>query len=262
MVGHVLRALYTHRYTVLVVLPLAVLGLASGTDVLEQVPDIQRTWLDQRWWDLPAAAGVLTLVGVTMLYVGRQRTHHLWLRTCEEWTGTDHPHGGDAGCPARERQRQSPLPLLHVWFLGPVVLAMLAVVALVTGGDVAWVPFAVFCTVPLVVGLSSLLLRKKRPPQRPIRKPVSVRQYDVTAVVGDVLVGLLAVVAGLGSIRAFTALALIDPHLGNFVMLGIGTVGILAAWPLHAGLLSWLTGKTDALVEGWPTVPGTRRWSA
>ena len=253
MVGHVLHALYTHRYTVIVVLPLAVLGLAGGSDILEQVPDIQRTWLDQRLSDLPAAGLVLTLVGVSMLYVGRQRTSHLWVRTCDEWTGAGHPDDRDhpgGVCAARERQQHGTDPLLHIWLVGPVVLAVLALVALALGGPVSWLPLGIFCLVPLVVAGGSWKLRNRKdgPPKRPIRHPVSLQRYDVTAVVGDILVGTLMLVAGLGSIRAFTGLAVVDPHyVGNFAMLALGAAAVLGGWPMHAWLLRQLAKRTDAL---------------
>ncbi len=41
-----LLALYTHRFSLLVVVPFAALGLAKGTDVLDQLPDVQRQWVD------------------------------------------------------------------------------------------------------------------------------------------------------------------------------------------------------------------------
>ena len=40
------KALYTHRYSALIVLPLSVLSLGRGPDLLEQLPDIQRAWAD------------------------------------------------------------------------------------------------------------------------------------------------------------------------------------------------------------------------
>jgi hypothetical protein len=254
MPGHVLRALYTHRYTVVVVLPLAVLGLARGTDILEQVPDIQRTWLDERLWDLPAAGLVLTIVGVSMLYVGRQRTSHLWVRTCDDWTDGDHPDDSDhpgGVCKAKERQRHGTDPLLHVWLVGPAVLLVLALLTLALGGPVSWGPLIIFCVVPLAVAWGSWRLRKRKGgrPERPIRRPVSIQQYDVTAVVGDILVGTLMLVAGLASIRAFAAPALVDPHFGNFVMLVIGAAAILGGWPLHAWLLRLLAKRTDKLAR-------------
>ena len=246
---HVLWALYTHRYTVAVVLPLAVLGLASGTDILEQVPDIQRAWFDTRPWDALSAGLILGLVGITMLYVGRQRTDHVWLRTCDEWTSTDHPNH-DVDCPARVRQQGATTPLLHIWFVGPVVLGILALVAASTGGTVAPGPLAAFCAVPIAIAGLSLYLRRRHdgPPARPVRRPVSLRRYDVTALVGDLLVGLLTVVAGLGSIRAFTGLVLLDPQFGNFFMVGVGFAGVLLAWPLHDRVLRWLAGRSQQLV--------------
>lgn len=252
-VGHVLGALYTHRYTLLVVLPLAVLGLASGTDILEQVPDIQRAWFPDHVGQMAWAGVILVLVGVSMLYVGRQRTDHLWLRTCDEWTGENHQHRDSEDCPARARQRKdAQQPLLHIWFVGPLVLAVLAGVARFSeGGEVAWGPFALFCVPPVVIGLWSLWLRHKKDgtPTRPIRRPVSVRRYDVTAVVGDVLVGLLTVVAGLGSIRAFTGLAVLDPSMTSIGMVVVGFAALPLGWLIHVWVLDHVKKRTTEFAQ-------------
>ena len=45
-IGRLPKAFYTHRYSALIVLPLGLLSLARGPDLLEQVPDIQRAWAD------------------------------------------------------------------------------------------------------------------------------------------------------------------------------------------------------------------------
>lgn len=266
IVGGALHALYTHRYTLGVVLPLVVLGLASGTDILEQLPDIQRRWFDDGVLGgllagLVAAAFILTLVGASMLYVGRQRTDALWLRTCEDWTADKqmHPHGSSDECPARKRQLEAPDPALLVWFVGPVVLAILAGIAWLLDEPVRILPFIGFCVAPLALGGSSMWMRKKIkaapadhagnwPPKRPTREPVSIRRFRATALMGDVLVGLIAVVAGLGSIRAFTGLLLLDPHQkGNYGMVAFGLAAVLATWTLHARLLRWLAARSGAL---------------
>lgn len=254
--SHVLHALYTHRYTVIVVLPLGVLGLANGTDILEQIPDVQRAWLDGHLEEAAFAGAILTLVGLVMLYVGRQRTDHVWLRTCDDWTDRDHPHAEGDGCGATERQLKAPKPLLHPWFAGPVVLIVLALVSLALEGDLALFPLVVFTGAPVVIAVISLCLRKREfPKERPTRKAVSVQQYKVTAVVGDVLVGLLTVVAGLGSIRAFTGPVLLDPGRGNVLLLGAGLAGVLLAWPAHTWLLARLKKRTDQLLDELGTNP-------
>lgn len=260
--GHVLHALYTHRYTVLVVLPLAVLGLAKGTDILEQLPDIQRQWLDHdSFWgrarDPVAAGAVLLAVGIAVLYVGRQRTDGLWMRTCERWTDDGHlcPKGT---CPTIERQLAGrPRPSLHIWFFGPVLLAALAWLAHHQGGPIRTGPFVTFLAFPLGIGLLSLGLRglaklgwpKRLELDRPTRGAVSLTRYRVTGVVGDVLVGTVGVVAGLGSIRAFTGLVVLDPRDGRYgFMVVVGVVAVLVTWWLHTLFLAWVAGRARKLV--------------
>ncbi len=254
--GHVLHALYTHRYTVLVVLPLAVLGLAKGTDILEQLPDIQRQWLDHDslWGKVrdPLAAGaVLLVVGVAVLYVGRQRTDGLWMRTCETWVEGAHRCEPE-DCPTRERQLVGrPEPALHIWFLGPVLLGLLAGLAALAGGPLRTGPLVVFVLVPALVGLASWLLRRLHPAglARPIRKPVSLTRYKVTGLVGDVLVGLVAVIAGLGSVRAFTGLVVLEPHEWRWsAMVAVGVVSVLLAWWVHTRFLALVARRARTVV--------------
>ena len=77
------KALYTHRYSALIVLPLSVLSLGRGPDLLEQLPDIQRAWADPgHHGDFFWAGLVMCVLVVATLFIGRQRTGHLWRRVC------------------------------------------------------------------------------------------------------------------------------------------------------------------------------------
>ncbi len=254
--GHVLAALYTHRYTVLVVLPLAVLGLAKGTDILEQLPDIQRQWLDHdSLWvtvqDPLAAGAVLFFVGVAVLYVGRQRTDGLWMRTCETWVVGAHtcPTGT---CPTTERQVAGrSKPDLHIWFFGPVLLGVLAWLAHDQGGPIRKWPLIAFVAVPLAVGIASWVIRKWDPSSliRPTRQPVSLTRYKITGVVGDLLVGMVAVIAGLGSVRAFSGLVVLDPHNWLYsAMVTVGLVAVLLTWWVHTRFLGYLSNRSRKVV--------------
>jgi hypothetical protein len=250
--GHLLHALYTHRYTLIVLLPLAVLGLARGTDILEQLPDIQRAWFDQRHVRDPLAAGlVLTFAGIAFLYVGRQRTDSVWLRTCDKWVGADHPCAPGL-CEAEDRQLALPRPDLQLWFFAPALLGSAAIVMAIAKAEIRLVPLGVFIVMPVAVGAFSLWLRPRLCDQmRPIRKPVSVARYDVTAVVGDALVGTFAIVAGLASIRAFAGLTLLEPrHPGNWFMLVVGLGAVLLTWPIHIGVLRWVDNRAATVQAG------------
>ena len=144
-----------------------------------RLPDIQRAWADPgRHGDFVWAGVVMALLGVAALFIGRQRTGHLWLRTCPEWTGDEHSCRQDE-CPVQRRREHedAPQPLLRLWFIGPVVLALAAAVLGLAGADVALDRLAAFCALPLAVGGLSLLLRarwgdraEEHRPQRPLRR--------------------------------------------------------------------------------------------
>ena len=81
LAGRVGRGLYTHRFSLLVVVPYVVLGLAQGSDILDQIPDVQRQWVDDSPGTRVSLSGLLTvLVGVVVLVVGRLRSHYVAAR--------------------------------------------------------------------------------------------------------------------------------------------------------------------------------------
>ena len=104
------KAFYTHRYSAIIVLPLALLSLARGPDLLEQIPDIQRAWADPgQHWHFVWAGLAMGMLVVATLFIGRQRTGHLWLRTCPRWTGDQHPCA-DRRVPRPAQARARPGP--------------------------------------------------------------------------------------------------------------------------------------------------------
>lgn len=73
----ILRALMHHRFSVAMVVPLAVLTMLSGSAILEQLPDVQRQWLSngtQGWLQAGCAVAALLGVGVWLEIFGRFRT--------------------------------------------------------------------------------------------------------------------------------------------------------------------------------------------
>lgn len=236
--------LYTHRYSAIIVLPLALLGLVAGPDLVEQVPDIQRRWVDDGFGHVVAAALVtLVLAGATFV-VGRQRTDHLWRRTTVELPAPD-----------------DPLSPLLLWFAGPVVLLVAGLAVDLSGGRVAWWRAAGFATIPVVVGVWSWGRRRwgthGSTDRRPRRPTVSDERFRVASVVGDVLPGVLLVVTGLGAVRSFTAVvALGDAPLAALVLVGIGVVTVLATWPGYVWCLERLAGAAGTRTATVLLTPG------
>jgi hypothetical protein len=249
------KAFYTHRYSAAIVLPLALLSLGRGPDLLEQIPDIQRAWADPgQHADFVWAGLVMVALVVATLFIGRQRTGHLWLRTCPAWTGDEHPcPDGECEVLARREHDHAPKPLLRVWFIGPVLLALAAAGLAVAGADIGTVRLAAFCAFPLAVGGLSLLLRHRwaesGEARRPTRPPIGVRRFRSTALVGDVLVGLLPVIAGLGAIRAFAGpIALSGATAWSAFLFVAGWVALLSAWPA----LAWAHHRLEEWGRGLP----------
>lgn len=250
------KALYTHRYSVLIVLPLAVLSVGRGPDLLEQIPDIQRRWSDSgNQTDFLCAGVIMVVLAVLVLALGRERSRHLLARVCPYWTGEGHPCGslaGPAECPVRVAQQRPdlPQPLLRLWFMGPAVLLLAGGGLRLLGAPVSWPRLLFFIALPVVIGVRSWQLRRKsggisNPDYRVHRPPIPGDRYRATARTGDALVGVLPVIAGLGCIRAFTApLALeVLNGWGAFYLIA-GWVTLVGAYPALA-LVLWVLRRRD-----------------
>lgn len=77
VVLRIVRALMHHRFSVAIVIPLAVLTMLSGSAILEQLPDVQRQWVSngaQGWGQAAWAVAVLLGVGFLLEILGRFRT--------------------------------------------------------------------------------------------------------------------------------------------------------------------------------------------
>ena len=163
---------------------------------------------------------------------------------------------------ARREHDHAPKPLLRLWFIGPVLLVLAAAVMALAGSDIGVVRLAAFCALPLAVGGVSLYLRDRwgdgAESRRPTRPAIGVRRFRTTALVGDVLVGLLPVVAGLGAIRAFAGpIALSGATAWSGLLFVAGLVrarssrGRSLAWAHHA-LEEWGRGLPDDFTADGP----------
>lgn len=234
---------WTHRYSVVLVLPLALLGLGSGSALLEQVPDLQRRWADGGIGYVHCAAAtvtVLVLIGGAFV-VGRQRSDALLRRV-----GTRTP------------LLDEPRPALLAWFVVPGQLVAGGIVAEVRHGPVNWVRLGVVSAVPLVIGVVSLARRAGGLgiENRRQRRAISAERYRVGALVGDLVPGLMLSVVGLAGLRAFTAVVATGTMttFGWFLFVGAGLCVLLCWWVL-ARLLARLDGWGEAAAVESPGGP-------
>jgi hypothetical protein len=254
------KALYSQRYSVLIVLPLTLLSLSRGPDLLEQIPDIQRRWSDNgNAKDFLFSGIVMFVLGVLVLSLGRQRANHLRLRVCPRWTVKVHPCRPDADgrptCPVLLAQPDpvAALPSLRLWLLGPVVIVGVGLLLDHAGAAVVWPRVWIFVALPLIVATGSFVLRQvnvydPNPTYRVRRPPIPVRRYLATARTGDALVGALPLIAGLGCIRAFVGpLALDGLNWRGHAFLWAGVATVLVAYPALTAFLAWARGRAGSV---------------
>jgi hypothetical protein len=230
-------AIRYQRLSVAVVGLLGLVSTASGPNILDQVPDVQRAWVGSGGglWDGVVALLSVFVVAVLLLAIGRRRARRAW--------STFHEGGLVAtGLPTGGRW--------VVWLLAPV-LALCAAAVLswrgVTDG-VSAVVLPIFVGIPVVLVLSSLLLRDAQwlwgEPSPAADEPRAV----LTRKVGDgVAVGLVAVL-GLGIVRSYTAPVFADvvvareraDLLAMIAMLVLGLVLTVLSIPLGLRVVAGL----------------------
>ncbi len=228
-------AVYKQRFGVLAILPIGVLSVPAGSDLLDQLPDVQRRWVEDGTGLLHGLAAVVVVAVVTagVLVLGRMRSGSLWQRT--------------AASVATEERAD-----LRLGFLVPGVIAVAMVVIYAQGGGPPWsmpglqpARLAAFLAVPLVIIVASLVIRWRLSVDptgwsaghfavKPHRVP-SADEKTKTVVAGDVLAALAIVIAALGLLRSFTAvLALAAVSLGGtwraVAPIVIGAAFVVLAW--------------------------------
>ncbi len=239
----IVRATYLQRFSLLAFLPLALLAVVPGTpitDMFDQLPDVQRQWLDGGaglWQALAAGAMHLGVLLPAIFLLGRLRA---------DWATRRVAGGGLWPWLTQDgvRRQQN----LHLWLLGLLVLGALAVFsALRDPGSVVVGRLAAFCSVPLVVWAGSWLLRRfcAPGPRRPGEVPDGYAR-DVMAV-GDILAVASVSLAGLGTVRALTAPAASAVSQGDLLTAAVpGLLAVLGGglaiitWPVASWLLARL----------------------
>ena len=265
-------AVKIQRFSLLAFLPIAVLAvvpLDELNNLFGQLPDVQRAWLDGwsgAWYAFAAAFVFGVCVLPPVFYLGRLRADWAARREAGDnwWPFYDSPDG-----PERRQHK-------GLWMTGPAVIAIAAALALLQGGSVVWTRLAVFCAVPLlVIGLSAVIRRfgwnklAKLPP-----RAGSNLTRDVMAV-GDIFTFAALSLAGLGMIRAFMGVWVLDatgtrpfeyavglPWLPLILGVVIAIGSWLAAESVLTGLAHWgrdSAGAGAARGAGGQ-VRGSRRW--
>jgi hypothetical protein len=251
-----IRALYLQRFSLLAFLPIAALAVVPGSSVLDQIPDVQRRWLDNGTGlgHAALAGGVYLLILLPTIFVlGRLRSD--WalrrFRGEDRWPFYDEP---DTPKGKPKDRHYNPLP----WLIGPAVLAAAAlVIQLANWGTVFWLRLAIFCAIPLlVVALSRWQRNKNGRHPRKLRDVYREYPSDVMAT-GDAIAVASLSLAGLGMIRAFSGLTALDfvdlvppPHIRPLAALLLGAVLAVGPW--------FAAGRLLRMIARWATLKGRR----
>jgi hypothetical protein len=256
-IRYLFSALWEQRFSVVVVIFLAVVAAGSGADVLEQMPDVQRSWLTwppgMGWVHAAVAVTAQLLLALLLVFLGRMRT---W-RAREKFSGRD--NRGD--------------PRYLSWILAPAVLVLLALVLGLKGAEIGWWRLGVAAGVPILIAAISKAIAEfhrryrgradseagqhpqDRAPTGGVRTVTDYQAPDrdwvpslghrlpepqperVASVrtAGDALAVAVVAVTGLGLVRSFTAPALpgVGPYpAASWVAVAIGIVVATVSWPL------------------------------
>jgi hypothetical protein len=294
--SRVWHAILVQRFSLLPSLIFFVLTVTSGAAILEQLPDVERAWVDSSTgrFRAVAALGATLLVAVSVLLTTRLRIGFVRrFRRLDSPTGQ--PNSGTAESSSDDAETRYNRVRLRYWAIGPAVVAVVASAAILAGrtgatwpdvlsaqpgssGELHTVRLLVFVAVPLVaiIGVSLLLRRIWRNPKRSRTSPLPAfddKEIAAVTIVGNLATAAVLVVAGLGLIRAFapviivrrscrsaiarcTELAEVD-MVSVWICVAIGLILILFPWLI---MILWTTLAVPPLgVADWNPVK-TGRW--
>ncbi|MDO5737465.1 MAG: hypothetical protein Q4P15_13440, partial [Propionibacteriaceae bacterium] len=241
------RAIYRQRFSLVAVLPIAALALVPGPGIFDQLPDVQRSWLEVgggRGYTglLHATVATILLVAVTF-----------WLFVLGRLFTDQAIRSSDVA--------DRPPTLLWQWLFGPVAVGMGVLVLVVSGlGDLIRIgPLLVFCAIPLIILAVSWWIRVHRPTLIPPAEVIKAPPISEIWRVGDMLALAIVVVASLGLVRSFTVLLMLGPdrvlqgEMGVLKLLQaavpfLGLAAALVAWQYGVRALMW-TGRQLPLVR-------------
>jgi hypothetical protein len=255
-IKRIARALKVQRFSVAVVALLAVLAISRGSDVLEQLPDVERAWLtwppSMGWVHLIAAIAAQALLALLLVYLGRLRVR----RAVVAYT-------------AAPDERKAPRHPYLPWLLVPAVLLLVTVILRVTcTAQVSW--YRVI-PIPLVlwgIAAASLLSSRRNvfdPRNAPT--PDDPESVKATRTVGDLLAVAVVAVTGLGLVRSFTAPALVagDGYsVASWIAVAAGIAVASGSWAVSNGpLRGWLRQRAAGVeAAGWHPAARMARWAS
>ncbi|HKX15268.1 MAG TPA: hypothetical protein VJN19_08755 [Propionibacteriaceae bacterium] len=238
--GRAWDAILVQRFSLLPSLVFFVLSVTSGAAILEQLPDVERAWVDSGVGRVRAIAalGATLLVTLSVFITTRLRIEFV-----RQFSKRGQPY---------------PAATLGYWAIGPALAVVFAVLALLVGKTGATWPDAlsaqpgssgelhtwrtvVFIGVPLlaIIGVSLLLrwIWTKDKERERKAEPPEFDEQDVAPVtiVGDIATAAVMVVAGLGLLRAFAPVIILRKQLPQvdivWVWVCVGTGLILIGLP-------------------------------
>ncbi len=236
--GRAWRGLYAQRLVAIVVGAIAAVSLVTADGVIEQLPDVYRSWVGYGGLDpVPVAATLLAFAatGTGLLFLSRGRVRR-YVRS------------------ASDARPESPLV---PWVVAAVTAAVVGV-ALGAGQNEApadWMPLAVFVGALLAIpGLSKLIrvvrARWATSAAPPLRPPDTHEDAAAARRVGDALLVFWIALAGLGPFKAFIA------------PIALGTTGGFDD-SRFAGTTGWIVALAAGfLVVGIAGAVAFRRWAA
>lgn len=232
------KALLAQRYSLLVFLPVAGMGLIPASGVLEQLPDVQRTWFDftqgSGGYIGAQHAGAATITLLIVIYVvfllGRIVTDLILHRSTTDTVNRE-------------------VTPLWQWLYGPVIVGVLALLVIISGRDqIRGFSFLAFMLIPLGIVTVSWFLRGRRGfkiDNAPDTRRYTDEEARLVWIIGDSLAIATAVVASLTLIRSHGVFTLLN-HGSVFQAMVpfIGFVLAIAAWPLG----QWALEKFSSIV--------------
>jgi hypothetical protein len=261
VLGRLARALYAHRFALVVVLLVGALVSLPGGEVFDQFPDAVRAWADgpRGAGHLAVAVGALGVLAVVVFVLGRLRSTRAWQRfgpgsaaadrgaRADPHAGAD-PGTGTGGDPEGD-------PAYGWWLVVPGGALVLAGVARLGLGDVDGRALAFFVLPVPVLLLLSLGVRRlcrtgRVTPWRPPPEPRDPAYAVMVWRTGDVLAAAVLAIGGAGLVRAFTAPAVLGVDRRSLVALVLGFAAVAVAWPL-AALAVRAVDVLDRAPSGW-----------
>jgi hypothetical protein len=242
------RLIRQHRFTVVPLVVVSVVSIVPGAEILDQVPDIARRWTDGPGnFTLEGGFALLALIAftATLFLVGRMRT----AAAARSWKG--------------RRLLTLPEAPLEPWFLVPLVIFLIGLVAKALGVPVDLVRLGVVCAIPIAIGAYSSRVRRINlerawtgeklvtAPKQPTRW--SAAELGLIMRTGDAIaVGLMAI-AWLAVVRATIAVVLLAAAARSIefngfavALLVVASAGIIFTWPVASYVLVRLSAAASS----------------